>query len=603
MPRPPIPLPSAASLSVRTGAPGRAAHCGRGARVLRGPGWLGWARPVQSTLWNIRTLAACASSPPIDREGLTSRLSLTWAIWGLKVDHASARYQALIELLPDAVATFTHDGRWLVAVNAAAVDLLGYRRDELASMTLDALCDPADARRLDDAFASLVTTDAARGVWRIQRKDGTVVPVEVVASRATVDGQALVQLLARDLSDPDRLEAARSMAATASSRLAASLDYETTACTAVELAVPGLADQCVLDVLDIDGRWCRVAVASRESSTSTRATVEIVAPGVGLDLAAAAREQPSDEQTLTVDLRAHGRLIGALTVRRDPGRVWHPGARVVVGELARRVALALDSALLWQTAQRELSRRAALLQVARAFSEGAPGSDRVMEVLLNEALAMLGGDHGGIALWDTPTGTLIQVYSNTGRSNGMAVSADTSLSGRAARERRPVISNTYQEEFGRGTPGGRYGARAGIAAPLLHEGRLLGVISIGTTATGRTFSEDDADALELLAGVAASMLGTLERAQLHAVALAARELGHRLNNDLALAVGTIDLLCDESSLSDELHQLVEKAAEGLERVAEHLRQLQRLVRFQTRETPIGPSLDLDRSTGPDGPPG
>jgi len=87
------------------------------------------------------------------------------------------------------------------------------------------------------------------------------------------------------------------------------------------------------------------------------------------------------------------------------------------------------------------------------------------------------------------------------------------------------------------------------------------------------------------------------------VTLAARELGHRLNNDLVLAVGTIDLLRNESSLSEDLHEFVEEAAEGLERVAEHLRQLQRLVRFQTRETPIGPSLDLDRSTGPDAPPG
>jgi len=555
-------------------------------------------------LWNIRTLAACASSRPAWRGGADVKaLAHAGDAEGLKVDDAVAQYQALIELLPDAVATFSHEGRRVAAVNAAAVDLLGYSRGELTSMTLDALCDPADAERLDAAFASLPTTNAARGVWRIQRKDGTVVPVEVVATRATVAGQTLVQLLARDLSDPDRLEAARSMAATASSRLAASLEYETTARTAVELAVPGLADQCALDVLDEAGRWCRVAIATRDPSASTHATVEIVAPDAGRELATAAREQPSDEQTLIVDLRAHGRQIGALTLRREPGRVWHPGARLIASELARRMALALASALLWQTAQRELSRRAALLHVARAFSEGTPGSDRVMEVLLNEALAMLGGDHGGIALWDAPTGTLIQVYGNTGRSNGMRVDLETSLSGRAATERRPVFTNTYQEEFGRGTPGGRDGARAGIAAPLLHEGRLLGVISIGTTETGRAFGEDDTDALELLAGVAASMLGTLERAQLHAVSLAARELGHRLNNDLALAVGTIDMLRNETSLSDELRQLVEEAAHGLERVAEHLRQLQRLVRFQTRETPIGPSLDLERSTGPDAPPG
>ena len=55
-----------------------------------------------------------------------------------------------------------------------------------------------------------------------------------------------------------------------------------------------------------------------------------------------------------------------------------------------------------------------------------------MEVLLNEAMAMLGADHGGISLWDAPSGALIQVYSNNGRSNGLTVSLEGSLSGRAA---------------------------------------------------------------------------------------------------------------------------------------------------------------------------
>jgi GAF domain-containing protein len=160
-----------------------------------------------------------------------------------------------------------------------------------------------------------------------------------------------------------------------------------------------------------------------------------------------------------------------------------------------------------------------------------------------------------------------------------------------------VISNEYQQEYGKGTPSGRFGAQAGIAAPLLHEGRLLGVISVGSCLSERKFGPDDVEALELLAGMAASMLGTLERAQLQAVSLASRELAHRLNNDLALAVGTIDMLREEPGLGDDLQELVADAAAGLERVGDQLRRLQQLARFQTRETPVGPALDLDRSTG------
>ena len=93
------------------------------------------------------------------------------------------------------------------------------------------------------------------------------------------------------------------------------------------------------------------------------------------------------------------------------------------------------------------------------------------------------------------------------------------------------------------------------------------------------------------------MLGTLERAQLQAVSLASRELAHRLNNDLALAVGTIDMLREEPGLGDDLQELVADAAAGLQRIGEQLKKLQQLARFQTRETPVGPALDLDRSTG------
>ena len=152
----------------------------------------------------------------------------------------------------------------------------------------------------------------------------------------------------------------------------------------------------------------------------------------------------------------------------------------------------------------------------------------------------------------------------------MPVDLEDSLSGTAALNQRSMISNDYQSEYGKATPGGRFGAHAGIAAPLFHEGRLLGVLSVGTRTAGKRFTPDDAEALDMLAGIAASMFGTLERAQLQAVSLAARELAHRLNNDLALAVGAIDMLRHEPSMSNELHGLIEGAAEGLDRVVEQL---------------------------------
>ena len=138
------------------------------------------------------------------------------------------------------------------AANAAAEHLLGYSRLALIDMCLDDLCDPAETPRLDAAFDALAVVGAARGDWRIRQNDGQIVPVDVVATRCMVDGQAMVQILARDLSDPARLESARSLAATASGRLVASQGMRRP-CERRLVAVPGLADSCTLDVFDKAG--------------------------------------------------------------------------------------------------------------------------------------------------------------------------------------------------------------------------------------------------------------------------------------------------------------------------------------------------------------
>jgi PAS domain S-box-containing protein len=517
------------------------------------------------------------------------------------LDVDDLRQQALIDALPEAFLAIDVSTRHFVLANAAAERLVGYSRAEIVAMTPMQICEPADAARLQYAFETIVPGTVSRREWVVRTRDGRALPIGVTSVPVEIDGRLVIQMIAHDLSTDDPAEAQRTLLALANDRLAVSLEYETTLRATIDLIVPGLADRCVIDLVDETGRPYR-AVAARLQDDAL--VVEIGSrhqPDAVDDEAVPATL--TDAEAATFNLRAHGREIGTLTMYRDQPRRWAPEARSVAVALVRRVAQAIDSALLWQTAQRELARRSAILRISRAFAESEPGSDRIMEVLVSEALTMLGADHGGIALWDAPSGVLIQVFSNTGRSNGLAVSLENSLSGRAALAQRPVITNDYQGDFGRVTPAGRFGAQAGIAAPLIHEGRLLGVLSVGSRVPGRQFSNDDAEALELLGGMAASMFGTLERAQLQAVSLAARELAHRLNNDLALAVGTIDLLRTESTLSGEIRELVGEAAAGLERVAEQLAQLQKLARFQTRETPVGPALDLDRSAGPAARPG
>ncbi|MCC6175344.1 MAG: hypothetical protein IT305_08600 [Chloroflexi bacterium] len=90
-------------------------------------------------------------------------------------------------------------------------------------------------------------------------------------------------------------------------------------------------------------------------------------------------------------------------------------------------------------------------------------------------------------------------------------------------------------------------------------------------------------------------LDTVERARLEGVRLAAREMAHLLNNDLAVAVGLVDLLHEQPDLPPHLRDFVAGAASSLDAAARHIEAFQRIVRVATKGTPAGVTLDLERS--------
>jgi PAS domain S-box-containing protein len=84
--------------------------------------------------------------------------------------------------------------------------------------------------------------------------------------------------------------------------------------------------------------------------------------------------------------------------------------------------------------------------------------------------------------------------------------------------------------------------------------------------------------------------------QMEGIVLAAREVGHLLNNDLAVPTGALEILQRDPTLPVHLRGLVDEAAAALTTAAEHIHQFQQVVRIETKDTPQGPALDLARST-------
>jgi diguanylate cyclase (GGDEF)-like protein/PAS domain S-box-containing protein len=187
-------------------------------------------------------------------------------------------------------------------------------------------------------------------------------------------------------------------------------------------------------------------------------------------------------------LATQGRLSGAVLVFRDM--------------TMRKQQLA---------AQTQLVRRESLLRLARRFaSESDP--EQLLTDLLDEAVAVLGCEDGTLTRWDAVNGVLMPVRNVLPTADEYPLINDgVGVSKRAIERRAPVIQNEYQQEFGGDIPAGRGGVRAVVAVPLLHEGRLMGSLSVNTYDPARKFTDEDAEVLELLAGLASAALGSLER--------------------------------------------------------------------------------------------
>ena len=146
----------------------------------------------------------------------------------------------------------------------------------------------------------------------------------------------------------------------------------------------------------------------------------------------------------------------------------------------------------------------------------------------------------------------------------------------------------------------RAGADDYLTKPLNRDelqARLIAAARV--TSLHRRLAEQNAT-LGRLVGEQDTLMARLEataesRGRLAGVTLAARELAHLLNNDLALAVGIVELLQVRLELPPELSEALDDAAAGLAQAEQHVKQFQAIARVETKNTPVGPSLDLDRS--------
>jgi signal transduction histidine kinase len=182
--------------------------------------------------------------------------------------------------------------------------------------------------------------------------------------------------------------------ADASAALDMSIEYEETLANTVRLAVPEVADYCVVILLNEDGstRWAdsahrdpakralleslrgflpppspehpiRKALRTGQPQLVTDASVEILKWWDGSRLSVVRALAPAS--TITVPMIARGRTFGAIlfSVTSESGRRYGGRDLELATDVGRRAAFAIDHALLYQAAERAAQARDELMAV------------------------------------------------------------------------------------------------------------------------------------------------------------------------------------------------------------------------------------------------
>ncbi len=269
--------------------------------------------------------------------------------------------------------------------NPAAVRLYGYSEEEALGSHISFLV-PSDHANEDQEILTRVRRGERIETFETERvrKDGVRVDVSLTVSPIEHPQRGIVgaSVIARDITAEKRRRRAQEFLVAATRNLDASLDFDRTARTIVESAVPELAELCVLDFIRRDG-WLGDSVVSAAQPTAGAVLERIrrrspLDPGgehpvaqvlragrpmVWRDLTAPdvmAKVAQSEEHRRLIEetryrsaavapLIARGQTLGAISfLHASSGLRYEADDLDLLGELADRAALALDNARLYE---------------------------------------------------------------------------------------------------------------------------------------------------------------------------------------------------------------------------------------------------------------
>jgi PAS domain S-box-containing protein len=294
------------------------------------------------------------------------------------------RFRGIVSQAGVGIARASLDGR-LLDVNPGLCQALGKERWDLVGTSYLDLVHADDRARADGVIAALRAGGPDGETLDLRycrdQRDCVWVSVTFSAIRSAKGEPRSVIAVSLDVTDRRRTEATLRFLAEASESLSSLVDYRATLQKVAQLAVPGFADWCAIDMLGDNGAIERLAVAHVDPSKVELAKVlqeryppdpdarfgvpRVLRTGVSERVVkmtdeAIARALPDDERRgivaelglrsyMCVPLRLKDRMLGVMTfVAAESGRNYDQTDLDVAEDLARRAAIAIDNAWLYQ---------------------------------------------------------------------------------------------------------------------------------------------------------------------------------------------------------------------------------------------------------------
>ena len=304
------------------------------------------------------------------------------------------RFRVMFNQAAVGIALVGLDG-YFIQVNPAMSEITGYSTDELLQMRIQDISHPEEQQVDFEGFQRVVAREinGYSVEKRYFHKNGSIIWVNVTVSAVwDSNGQPKYGVgIIEDISERQaalrerkRAEASQQFLVKASTMLAASLDYETTLNNVAHLAVPSLADWCLVDVFHADASIRQIAIACADPSK--QATLEelrrryppdpkqpnsawqrllkgesILYPELtDVQMVASAQNDQhlqllrslGKRSVMIVPIQSRQQVLGVISfAASESGRCYNPADLALAEDIARRAATAIDNARLYRDSE------------------------------------------------------------------------------------------------------------------------------------------------------------------------------------------------------------------------------------------------------------